>query len=112
MASCSTVGTTGDRQTLVGRWRSTDDQHVAEYTFLANGTFTGYVASEESVLSQFTGKWVLRDGLIRYEYTADRKGQIPPGTRDRDRVVQIKRDHFVIQSADGHIRRYVRVGEG
>ena len=102
----------GESQKLLGRWRSTDDQHVAEYTFLANGTFTGFVASDDTVLSQFTGKWVLRNGSIQYEYKSDRKGQIRPGTKDRDKLVQLKQDHFVIQSADGHVRKYVRTGEG
>ena len=112
MAACSTVGAKAENQKLVGRWRSTDELHVAEYTFLANGTFSGFVASEGSMLSQFTGQWLLRDGAIRYKYTGDKLGRIAPGTRDRDKLVSISQGYFVIESADGRVRKYVRIDRG
>ena len=112
MASCSTVGARAESQDLVGRWRSTDERHVAEFAFLGNGTFSGFVAGEGSLVSQFTGKWRLRDGSILYEYTGDKMGRIPAGTRDRDKLLRISQDYFVIQSADGRVRKYVRVSGG
>jgi hypothetical protein len=112
MASCSTIGAKEESEKLVGHWRSTDERHVAEYVFLGNGSFSGFVAAEGSMLSQFTGKWLLRDGSIRYEYTGDRMGRIPSGTRDRDKLLRIGRDYFVIEAADGSVRKYVRANNG
>lgn len=112
MASCSTGGAKTERQKLIGHWRATDERYVAEYTFLGNGTFSGLVASERSLLSRYTGKWLLRGGSIRYEYTSDKMGRIPAGTKDRDKLLRIGRDYFVIEAADGSVRKYVRVSNG
>jgi hypothetical protein len=111
MTSCSTVGARTESQKLVGRWRSTSAQHVAEYIFLGNGTFSGFVASEGALLSQHTGKWLLRDGAILYEYTSDKIGRIRVGTKDRDKLLKIGRDYFVIEAADGSVRKYVRAAK-
>lgn len=65
----------------------------------------------EITISDFTGKWFLANSSIFYEYTGDTKGSIPAGTKDRDRLLEIAKDHFVIRAADGSERRYVRVAE-
>jgi hypothetical protein len=112
LAACSTVGGNVESQKLVGRWRSTNERHVAEYAFFGDGTFTGFVATEGSMLSQFTGRWHLRGGSIQYDYTSDKMGRIPAGTKDRDKLIRVNRDYFVIEAADGGIREYKRIGGG
>ena len=109
--SCSTIGEKAENK-LVGRWRWTDSRHTAEYVFLENGNFSGYVTADGTLLSNFTGKWLVRDGAILYEYTRDKTGRIPPGTKDRDKLRAVAHDHFVIEAADGSIRKYVRVSGG
>jgi hypothetical protein len=94
---------------LVGRWRSTDRQHAAEYTFFENGTFKGSVTGGGALVSKFTGKWSLRAGAILYEYTGDEMKRIPVGTKDSDKLLRIGRDQYVIEAADGTIRTYQRV---
>jgi hypothetical protein len=113
VASCSTVGQKTETQ-LVGSWKTIDPRgNTAAYEFLGNGTFSGSVRSDDgSVMSQYTGRWRLRDGAILYKYTGDKKGRIPVGTKDRDKLLKIDRDYFVIEAADGSVRKYVRNGSG
>jgi hypothetical protein len=110
-SSCSTIGEKAESK-LAGRWQWTDNRHTAEYVFLGNGTFTGFVTSDGTLLSKFTGKWLIREGAILYEYTNDKTGHIRAGTRDRDKLLAITHDHFVIEAADGSVRKYVRVSGG
>jgi hypothetical protein len=113
VASCSTVGEKAENK-LVGKWHSSDRSgNTAAYDFLGNGTFSGSVKSEEgAVISQYTGKWRLRDGAILYEYTGDKTGRIRAGTKDHDKLLKIERDYFVIEAADGSVRKYVRAKTG
>ena len=97
---------------MVGRWRWTDSRHTAEYVFLRDGTFTGFVSSDGALLSKFTGRWLVRKGAILYEYTSDKTGRIQAGTKDRDKLLAAAHDHFVIEAADGSVRKYVRVNGG
>jgi hypothetical protein len=94
---------------LVGRWRSTDRQHLAEYAFFDNGTFNGSVTGGGALVSKFTGNWSLRAGAILYEYTGDEMKRIPVGTKDSDKLLRIGRDQYIIEAADGTIRTYQRV---
>jgi hypothetical protein len=112
-ASCSSIAERANSK-LIGKWRSTDQRgHTAVYEFLANGTFRGSVTDHDgSLLSEFVGRWVFRDRTISYEYISDKTGRIRAGTKDRDKLLTIDRDHFVIEAADGSIRKYVRVING
>lgn len=110
-ASCSTTGQKVESK-LVGRWQWNDSRHTAEYVFLGNGNFTGYVTGDGTLLSKFTGRWLIRDSAILYEYTGDKMGHIRAGTKDRDQLRTITHDHFVIETADGSVRKYLRVSGG
>ncbi len=96
---------------LVGRWRAANQDQTAEYVFAGDGSFTGWVKAGRATISKFTGKWSVASGAIFYEYTSDAMGAIPPGTKDRDKLVKIAPDFMLIQAADGSERRYVRVPE-
>ena len=114
VASCASVGEKTESK-LIGRWHSVDRMgHTAELSFLGNGTFSGSVSGGDnrSLISQFTGRWLLRDGVILYQYTSDKTGRIRVGTKDRDKLLRIGRDYFVIEAADGSVRKYVRAGNG
>jgi len=111
LAGCATTSP-APTERLIGRWESTNGVQTAQYAFRPDGTFRGFVAAGDAVVSQFTGKWAIRDNAIVYEYTADRFGVIAPGTKDRDRILSVAQDHFVIETADGTKRKYVRVATG
>jgi hypothetical protein len=113
VASCASVGEKTESK-LIGRWHSIDQRgHTAELSFLGNGTFSGSVSGDDgSLISRFTGKWLLRDGVILYQYASDKTGRIRVGTKDRDKLLRIGRDYFVIEAADGSVRKYVRAKSG
>lgn len=107
--SCATVSDDPAAK-LVGRWQSQTQAQTAEYVFKPNGTFTGTVAASGTIVSNFTGRWSLKAGVILYDYTGDTLGRIPAGTKDQDKLLSIAADHFMIEAADGSRRKYVRAG--
>ncbi len=109
MVSCGTVTRLPARE-LVGQWRCRLGPQTCQYVFRENGTFSGYVTEGGALLSNFSGRWRRNGDAIHYEYTNDTVGKIPPGTTDRDTLVEIARNYFVIEAADGSRRRYVRNG--
>jgi hypothetical protein len=94
---------------LLGKWRSENRGQIGEYFFLADGTFSGSVTSNGTVLAKFTGVWSLQDGVINYEYRSDVIGNIAPGTKDQDKLIEISSERYTIQAANGSRRIYKRV---
>ena len=97
---------------LVGEWRYADKIQSCHYVFERNGTFRGEVIYRKELLSKFTGTWSVKGDGLYYRYTQDLLGRIQPGALDRDRLLKVEKDFFVIQAADGNKRRYDRVGLG
>ncbi len=107
-AACASTSSRPEAK-LVGHWRAVNQSQTAEYTFAADGTFTGSVKSGSTTISKFTGKWALANGAISYEYTFDALGGIPAGTKDQDRLIEVTPGYYVIEAKDGSRRRYARV---
>ena len=97
------------RTQLVGHWRYADEQQSCDYSFQPDGSFTGQVKFLRKVVSRFNGRWELRESALLYTYLSDSLGRIPPGTTDRDQILDIKEQSFLIQAANGEQRRYHRV---
>lgn len=108
MASCTTLQPATER-TLAGEWRYTDKLQSCHYVFKKDGRFNGEVVYRRKLISKFTGRWSVRDGSLLYSYTSDALDRIPPGAIDRDKLLIVERDFFVIEAADGSKRQYVRV---
>lgn len=108
ISGCTAIGPRS-QASLVGRWRYQNPQQMVEYVFAKDGTFIGHVSARGMVVADFTGKWSLTPDAILYEYTSDKKGTISPGTRDRDELVSLASDAYVIQARDGQQRKYVRI---
>ena len=97
------------RAPFVGEWLYADKEQSCRYSFHADGSFSGEVSRHGELISQFKGKWKVEPGALLYTYTGDVFKRIPPGTTDRDQVIQMRRDSFLIQAANGERRRYRRV---
>lgn len=108
MTSCALFQRSA-RQTLVGEWRYVDTVQSCHYTFEGDGLFTGEVTYRAKLVSKFTGRWSVQDRTILYTYISDALGRIPPGAIDRDKLLSIQGDSFVIEAADGSQRQYFRV---
>lgn len=97
------------RNSLVGQWRYADSIQSCRYHFKADGRFTGEVMYRARLVSKFTGTWVVEGDRLLYTYISDELGRIPAGATDRDKLLSIQKDSFLIEAADGNRRRYSRI---
>jgi outer membrane biogenesis lipoprotein LolB len=108
LAACATVDSPGRAQ-LVGNWRYRDQVQSCQYSFKNDGSFTGEVKLRKKLISKFKGRWSVRGRTLLYSYLSDALGRIPVGATDRDQLLEIRKDFFFIQAANGERRRYVRM---
>lgn len=109
LAACATVDSSSPGRRLVGSWRYMDQIQSCQYSFRSDGSFTGEVKLRKKLISKFKGRWSVRGQTLLYSYVSDALGRIPAGTTDRDQLLQIGKDSFVIEAANGDRRRYVRM---
>lgn len=108
LASCAGMQT-ATRSSLVGNWRYADKTQSCHYAFKEDGTFTGEVVYQKRLVSKFRGMWTVQNNALLYTYLGDALGRIPEGARDRDKLLAIQKDSFLIEAADGSRRRYLRI---
>lgn len=94
---------------LVGEWRYADRIQACHYVFDQNGTFKGDVVYHGKTISKFTGRWSVHGDTLLYQYLRDALDRIPAGATDRDKLLSVQKEFFVIEAADGNRRKYVRV---
>jgi hypothetical protein len=109
LAACATIDSPGRARQLVGDWRYTDQVQSCQYSFKSDGSFTGEVRLRKKLISKFKGRWSVRGQALLYNYESDALGRIPAGATDRDQLLEIGKDSFVIQAANGERRRYGRI---
>jgi hypothetical protein len=107
IASCTTTGSRAGSN-LVGSWRYSDQIQSCHYSFKPDGSFSGEVTRGGKHVLEFAGQWRVEKHAILYVYLSEARGRIPRGTTDRDRLLELTEDSFVIQAANGERRRYLR----
>lgn len=107
-ASCAIFDPKG-ASTVIGEWRYADDIQSCRYHFKRDGTFSGQVRVKERLVSDFSGTWTVEGDRLLYTYRSDRLGRIPVGAIDRDKLLNVQKDSFEIEAADGSRRRYSRI---
>jgi hypothetical protein len=107
-AACTNLETPDFARRLVGDWRYADQMQSCRYSFKSDGSFTGTVRQQSKLVSKFTGRWSITGQTLHYRYLSDALGSIPAGATDQDQLLEVKKDHFDIQAANGERRRYVR----
>ncbi len=107
MASCA--GVKPSAPSLVGEWRYADKVQACRYVFNRDGSFEGDVVYQTKLISKFRGRWLVTDDVLHYTYISDALRKIPAGATDRDKLLSVQRDYFIIEAADGSRRRYLRV---
>ena len=108
LSSCVII----DRQSksqLLGDWRYSDRSQSCHYSFRPDGSFSGEVTRRRRLVLKFTGRWKIEGNALNYVYLTEAFGRIPGGTTDRDQLLEVKKDSFLIQAANGERRRYLRV---
>ena len=103
---------TFDRQSrapFVGNWLYADKIQSCRYSFSGDGSFHGEVKYNSATVSRFTGRWAVKETALLYTYLGDEFGRIPAGATDRDQVLEVGKDSFLIRAANGERRRYRRI---
>ena len=108
IAACSSLPS-AKQDSLVGEWRYADNVQSCRYHFKKDGTFSGEVHLRTKLVSKFRGTWAVQDSFLLYRYLADELGKIPAGTTDRDKLLGVEKQAFLIEAADGSRRRYLRL---
>jgi hypothetical protein len=108
MTSCAGLRS-GSRSSLVGEWRYADRIQGCHYVFNRNGTFNGEVVYHAKLISKFSGHWSVEGDTLLYIYIRDALDRIPAGATDRDKLLTVQREFFIIEAADGSKRKYLRI---
>ena len=108
MASCAGLRSPSP-SSLVGEWRYADKIHGCHYVFNRDGTFNGDVVYRAKLISRFAGRWSVDGYTLFYTYVSDALDRIPAGATDRDKLLSVQREFFIIAAADGSKRKYLRV---
>ncbi len=94
---------------LVGSWRYVENpESTTEITFRKDGTFFSKVIKDGETYVEVDGKWLTRDKYLYYLYTEVSPPRVPSGTRDRDTILEIAKDYFVLITASHHTKKYVK----
>jgi len=108
MASCAGLRSSS-RSSLVGEWRYADKIQGCHYVFTRDGRFKGEVVYHAKLISKFTGRWSVDGDALLYTYISDELDRIPAGATDRDKLLSVHGDFFIIEAADGSRRKYLRI---
>ena len=108
MASCAGLRSSS-QSSLVGEWRYADKIQGCHYVFSRDGSFKGEVVYHAKLMSKFTGRWSVDGNTLLYKYIGDKLHRIPAGATDRDRLLSVQREYFIIEAADGSRRKYLRI---
>ncbi len=96
---------------LIGHWRHVDGDKSGEIIFNADGTYSGHVAHKGELVWEFAGKWSIAGKILTYEYTRSSCENIPPGTKDQDKLLELADDYYIVEAADRNRRPYQRVAK-
>ena len=108
MASCAGLQSSSPGS-LVGEWRYADKIQSCHYVFNRDGSFKGEVVYHGKLISKFTGRWLVNGDTLLYTYISDVLDRIPAGATDRDKLLSVRREFFIIEAADGSRRKYLRI---
>jgi hypothetical protein len=93
---------------LVGRWIHDGPDSVATLALAADGTWSGTVTLRGQPEAQFEGKWLTDKDYIYWLYTKSSTPKVKPGARDKDKLMEIGDDYFVLHTRDNREPKYVR----
>jgi len=98
-----------NRDRLIGHWRHVNEEKIADIIFNRDGTYSGHVAHKGAVVWEFAGKWSVAGKVLTCEYTRSSCENIPAGTRDQDKLLELAKNYYLIEAMDGMRRTYSRV---
>ena len=94
---------------FVGQWHHKSDTAASVLTVGKDGTWSATVAVDNGPIYEAAGKWLTDEHYIYWLYTKSTSPYAPPGTRDKDRLIDIADDYFVTARRDGKRAKYERI---
>jgi hypothetical protein len=94
---------------IVGHWRYAEQGRSSDYIYRGDSTFTANVALQGKVVWKFAGTWSIDGDMLNYQYTQSSIPQVPVGKKGGDKLIDISKDYFVLQTVNHEQRRYNRV---
>jgi hypothetical protein len=94
---------------LIGHWRYAGPGLISDYVFAANGTFIGELAEAGDRVRHFSGTWSVAGDKLNYLTTKSELKYTRAGTKDQDRIIQLTKDYYVVESSHGNHFRFTRL---
>jgi hypothetical protein len=96
---------------LVGRWRARQGAYVCEWVLKDDGTFVADVAERGITISHVIGAWGIESTELVSTCNEDEFDLVGPGHQERDVLLEVATDHFILRTRQGIRRKYERVHE-
>ena len=94
---------------LIGHWRYAGPGLINDYLFAANGTFRGELAEAGDRVRHFSGTWSVTGNMLNYVNTTSELKHTPAGSKDQDKIVQLTKECYVVESSHGNQYRFTRL---
>jgi hypothetical protein len=94
---------------LVGHWTYKGPEASSILIISKDGTWSGTVTLPDQPEAQFEGKWLTDEEHIYWLYTKSSSPKVKPGGRDKDKLVEITEDFFVVDTRSNRRVKYIRV---
>jgi hypothetical protein len=94
---------------LVGRWSYKGARGEAILVIAKDGTFSSTVRLTGQGEEHSEGTWATDKDYIYWVYIKSSSPKVKVGARDRDRLVEIGKDHFEIHTRSNTVHTYFRV---
>jgi hypothetical protein len=91
---------------LTGHWRYAGPGVICDYLFAGDGTFKGELAVAGEPLRHFSGTWSVAGDKLNYAIT---KSDYKTLTKDQDKLVQLTKDYYVVETRHGTQHKYARL---
>lgn len=109
LATSFVLADSPNRDRLIGHWRHVSEEKIADIIFNRDGTYSGRVAHRGAVVWEFGGNWSVAGEVLTCEYTRSSCENIPAGTTDRDKLLELAKNYYLIEAMGGMRRAYSRV---
>lgn len=98
-----------NKNQFIGHWRYVNESIINDLIFSDHGTFAGTITDDGKITFRFAGTWSLDGETLSYKYTESTLERIPVGTTDRDKLIEITDQHFVVEVGNGARQKYSRI---
>ena len=94
---------------LIGHWRYASAGLIGDYVFSADGTFRGELAEAGDHVRHFSGTWSVTGNTLNYVNTKSELKYTRAGSTDHDKIMQLTKDYYVVESSHGNQFRFTRL---